>query len=347
MVTTPISTQAAESPKDNFWQYNLGIPENRFHYNAIAVNDKIYVFYYDSAIMYDPLRGNYSYIKTNPAQRTDYAIAAVGNKIYLMGGLIFPSTKTNINQEYNTQTDKWTPKTGFPQSSDYISANVVNGKIYVIGAGNTPVQVYNPSTDSWETKNPPPNTLQSPISSVIEDKIYVVSGDELYIYNTKTDSWSSGAKAPKAPTSPSIAATTGIHAPKRVYVLGGFELVSAFYAEAQSQVYVYDPAEDSWSTAASMLTPVGSFAVAVVNDKIYALGGWTNASPQITDEVQVYTPIGYSSTPLITSAPSSGSGGLSSLAVVIGVAIAAVVIAAVSITVIYFRHTPTKETKSS
>jgi hypothetical protein len=346
IVTIPICTQAVESSVDNFWQYNLGIPKSDFDYKAIAVNDKIYVFYVDRAIMYDPSRGNYSYIKSNPAQRTDYAIAAVGNRIYLMGGLIFPSTKTNINQEYDTQTDKWIPKTGFPQSIDYITANTVGGKIYVIGAGSTPVQVYNPSTDSWETKNPPSYNLQKFISCVIEDKIYIVSNDgDLYIYNTKTDSWSIGAKKPTALSTSGIAVTTGLYAPKQVYVLGGYEVIG-FGLEAKNYNYAYDPTADYWSTAAPLLTPVGEFAIAIVKDKIYVLGGWTTP-PIITGEVQVYTPFGYSSSPLITSAPPSGSGGLSSLAVVVGVAIAAVVIAAVSITVIYFRHTTAKETKPS
>jgi N-acetylneuraminic acid mutarotase len=345
IIDIPTFAQAADSSTDNFWQYNLGIPTSDIDYKAVAVNDKIYVFYYDRAIMYDPSRGNYSYIKSNPAQRADFAIAAVGNSIYLMGGLIFPSTKTNINQEYDTQTDNWTPKTGYAQPIDYITANAVDGKIYVIGLGSTPVQVYNPSTDSWETKSPSPNILQKFSSCVIEDKIYIVSNDgNLYIYNTKTDSWSSGAKKPDALSTSRIAATSGVNAPKRVYVMGGYEVIG-LGLKAKNYNYAYDPATDSWSTTAPLLTAVGEFAVAVVKDKIYVLGGWTNPTP--TSEVQVYTPIGYSSTPLITSAPSSGSGGLSSLAVVIGVAIAAVVIAAVSITVIYFRHTPTKEKKHS
>jgi hypothetical protein len=356
-------TQASESPTDNFWQYNLEIPINRFNYNAIAVNDKIYVFYYDRAIMYDPLTGKYNDIPSNPAQRIYFATAAVGNKIYLMGGEIFAQSKTSINQAYDTQTGTWEPKSALPQTSDYITANAIDGKIYVIGAESTPVQVYDPSTDSWEIKNPSPHSLERHISCNIDEKIYVLNDGNLYIYNTKTDSWSTGAIPPKkfelAPNSGStsnpgmagsgIAATTGTYAPKRIYVMGGYETVSFYYSEARDYNYFYDPFSDSWESAASMLTPVGSFAAAVVNDKIYVLGGWTNTNPQITGEVQVYTPFGYSSTPLVTRSSPSGSDGfnLSSLAVVVGVAIAAVIIAAVSIAVIYFRHAPTKAAKTS
>ena len=53
---------------------------------------------------------------------------------------------------------------------------------------------------------------------------------------------------------------------------------------------VYDPSSDSWSTAAPIPTPVGLYASAVVNNKIYVEGGG-KSGPVITDLNQIYDPI--------------------------------------------------------
>jgi hypothetical protein len=353
IVNIPTCTKAAESSTDNFWQYNLGIPTSDFDYKAVAVNDKIYIFYFDKAVMYDPVTGRYSDRATNPVERTDYAIAAVGNTVYVIGGRYFASTQTSLNQAYNTQINTWETKQSIPQPNDYITANAIGNKIYVIGAENSPVQVYDTSTNSWETKNPPPYNLQRFISCPIENKIYVINSGNMYIYDTEKDSWSSGAKALKnlansgigeGVTDPCIAGTIGNYAPKRVYVMGGSEGTTWDFHVIDYN-HVYDVASDSWSLGSKMLSPRIGFAVAVVKDQIYTLGG--NSVNGYDGEVMVYTPIGYSSMPLVTSAPTGGSGGLSALAVVVGVAIAGVVLAVTAIAVIHFRHTPVKTAKPS
>ncbi len=52
---------------------------------------------------------------------------------------------------------------------------------------------------------------------------------------------------------------------------------------------VYNPSKDSWSTAAPIPTPVGLYASAVVDNKIYVEGGGKNG-PAIIDLNQIYDP---------------------------------------------------------
>ncbi len=99
-----------------------------------------------------------------------------------------------------------------------------------------------------------------------------------------------GSKEPNPAWSAAAAgATTGAMAPKMIYVMGG---VPGF-APPFDQNYAYNPKEDGWIIAASLPAPKSSFAVAVVNDLVYVIGGTTVNYGVITASVEQYTPIGY------------------------------------------------------
>ena len=90
----------------------------------------------------------------------------------------------------------------------------------------------------------------------------------------------------------SAAATTGMFAPKRIYVIGGLQSGNGL-----SLNQVYDPQTDSWTDGALMPTARYGLSVAVVNDTLYALGGVLlppyafPKAPLTTNEV--YLPFGY------------------------------------------------------
>jgi len=85
-------------------------------------------------------------------------------------------------------------------------------------------------------------------------------------------------------------ATTGIMAPKRIYVISGD------YGRRLNQVY--DPERDTWTTGTSMQTSRSGLAVAVVNDKLYAIGGTDGYNDSAVNEE--YTPIGYGTIPTVS-----------------------------------------------
>jgi N-acetylneuraminic acid mutarotase len=173
-----------------------------------------------------------------------------------------------------------------PNGSDGY-ANVVNGKIYVISGANDPNinlnQVYDPATDSWTTKTPMPNPTggYNDGSAVLDNKIYVVGSSDsglthnlLQIYDPATDTWSVGSPPPvfMGGNIGAVAATTGAYAPKRIYVIGVTTYADQ-YGNATNVNQIYDPATNSWVIGASMPTSRQDFGAAVINDKIYAIGG--------------------------------------------------------------------------
>ena len=71
-----------------------------------------------------------------------------------------------------------------------LQANVVNGKIYLLGGNANAVlnQVYDTESDSWTTKTPIPNPTYLFGSAVVDDKTYAIVGFHSTIgFNSKTE----------------------------------------------------------------------------------------------------------------------------------------------------------------
>jgi hypothetical protein len=108
--------------------------------------------------------------------------AVVNGKIYAIGGN--NQSNGNIqcvdtNEEYDPATETWEPKVSMPTPRMGMQANVVDGKIYVIGGNSSANKVYNPATDSWTTKTAVPSApalmwAWSCASVVVDNKINVM-----------------------------------------------------------------------------------------------------------------------------------------------------------------------------
>jgi len=75
-----------------------------------------------------------------PIARTEVAAAAVGKKIYLLGGFSEPTVSnmkdlsiTTLVEEYDTVTDRWSSKAPLPQGLHHVGIGVIGDRIYVIG----------------------------------------------------------------------------------------------------------------------------------------------------------------------------------------------------------------------
>ena len=173
-------------------------------------------------------------------------------------------------------------------------AGIRRGFINAIGINVT--EIYDPETDIWTTGAPIPAfngtpgevSLEILTSAVLDDKIFVIHENTTYVYDTNTDSWNYGAPFPVHIANAGAGATTGEFAPKRIYVMGGYISPRNFL---NNQTYVYNPETDTWTTCTPMPTLRYHVAVAVVEDRLYAIGG-NNGHNYITVN-EMYTPTGY------------------------------------------------------
>ena len=378
--------QAAPEAAENTWQTLQSLPEP-ISGVAVTVGEKIYIFssrnYTTHLFVYDTRNQTLNETTSMPTYRPGFGVAVVDHKIYTIGGdhsYHLPGGAvrgylTNITEAYDTQTGTWETKQSTIDYSGALIANTINGKIYAIYPGgrysgstviNTGlnIDIYDQETDNWTRKSALPQEVSYPrCSCVIDDKIYVITDNtaettigegKLHIYDTTTDNWSTGATLPTFYKQSSMVATTGEHAPKQIYLVGG-----AIYARLDfgnfdcfNATFCYDPVSDSWSRAADMPTARQSAAVAVVDDKIYALGGKIQAywlDPSQTSAVEVYTPFGYVAEQPTQQPSASPSNNPESpqlilpeaTAVIAGAAIAGIAIAATAILVYRHKHLKT------
>jgi N-acetylneuraminic acid mutarotase len=310
-----IKQASSDEATGDSWAIMTPMPTARAGLEVAVVDGKIYAIggsnngFSKANEMYDPAANNWTVKAQMPTARSGFGIAVYGKKIYCIGGAAGPNSEpTGVVEVYDTVTDSWETKTSMPTSRHGIDANLVNGEIYVIGGSKgSPValnlnEVYDPESDTWTTKAAPVGVYNY-ASAVVDGTIYVIGGggsDLTQIYTPDNDTWSQGALIPNAEYDATqctaAAATAGVLAPKRIYVLGGGSLI-AFDLNR-----VYDPVADAWSNATSMPTARETLAVAVVDDLLYAIGGsgWNPYKPPVATNER-YTPIGYGSIPLDNS----------------------------------------------
>lgn len=300
----------------DYWVSKAGMTRGRSGLGVAVVDGKIYAIggVSDSGFcslneQYDSATG-YWIIKTPmPTPRSDFGIAVFQNKIYCMGGYSNQAGVAAVNEVYDPATDTWETKAPMPTPTLNIRANVVDGKIYVVG-GNTNGtinQVYDPTTDSWTTKASITTAVNSYASAAVGNKIYVFT-KLTQIYDAQNDSWSLGASAPSPVVLATAGATTGMFAPERIYVFGADAELPFWQLFTKGfTTQCYDPKTDSWTVCASMPTGRYDVGVAVVDDLLYVIGGFTtefssvgfNPNPIYTYSAvnQEYTPIGYGTVP--------------------------------------------------
>lgn len=298
-------------PVENSWTTKAPVP--LASWCIVAVNDKIYAiagvgdygnksYWNNSVFEYDPALDTWTEKKPMPTKRGEIAAAVYENKIYVIGG------STGLNQVYDPATDTWENKASMPTQREQFEANLVNGKIYVIGgcivdesqtyttlAGVN--EVYDPTTDTWTNKTSMPIAVNGYASAVVDNKIYFIGGsgsdtaDLNQIYDADTDAWSFGA-SPIIPVERGAAgATSGVFAPKRIYVFGGMTVRNS-NSIGTSDNQVYNPENDSWTVGEPMPTARFRSRLTVLNDQIYVMEGFKSFALYCLVNEQ-YTPIGY------------------------------------------------------
>src|SRR5207247_5035679 len=106
---------------------------------------------------YDPAANAWATKAPMPNPRYDLAAAAVGGKIYAIGGNHDNGVNLSVVEEYDPAANTWTTKAPMPTVRKALAAAEVGGKIYAIGGygsgGLSDVDEYDaPSANHSTTK---------------------------------------------------------------------------------------------------------------------------------------------------------------------------------------------------
>ncbi len=156
---------------------------------------------------------------------------------------------------------------------------------------------------------PIPTPVFSYASTVMDNKIYIIGGMTQYffggantfvnlvqIFDPSTDQWTQGTPMPRAMAGMAAAITTGVLAPQRMYVVGGYPVSFSSRAPGNYAVLdwnqIYDPQTRIWTNGTSLPTPCTGLSLVNLDDKLYALGGNDDDGNYFTTNEE-YTPADY------------------------------------------------------
>jgi N-acetylneuraminic acid mutarotase len=209
--------------------------------------------------------------------RQEVAVAAVNEKLYLIGGISGTKSLTSV-EEFDPATGAWRIIAPLPQPRHHAAAAAIDGSLFVIGGFATlafdpqnNVYRYDVASDRWTEVAPLPSPRGALAAAAIDGKIYAVGGvpdgTALTVYNPATNAWTSLAPMPTPREHLAAVAVDGM-----LFVAGGrFQgNVAAFER--------FDPASGSWTILPPLPTARSGIAGTALDGRVYIFGGEGNVA---------------------------------------------------------------------
>ena len=211
-----------------------------------------------------------------PTGLGEAAAVAWAGKIYVVGGF---DTRREV-QVLDVASETWERAGMLPEGTDNAGAAAVDGKLYVVGGEGGGVLVLEVSSGQWSYGPPLPRPRFSSVVELLGGELHLVGGwsydrrnnvsvDTHDALELASGTYRARAAAPTA-RNHALAGVIG----GKLYVTGG--RAPGHEGEDASNVVateVYDPATDAWATLAPLPTPRSGGASAVLDGKLYVLGG--------------------------------------------------------------------------
>nr|7ON6_A Chain A, SAKe6AE [synthetic construct] len=272
-----------------------GSPDGHTHLNSVEA--------------YDPETDTWSLVAPMKTRRSGVGVAVLDGRIYAVGGYDgSPDGHTHLNsvEAYDPETDTWSLVAPMKTRRSGVGVAVLDGRIYAVGGydgspdGHThlnSVEAYDPETDTWSLVAPMKTRRSGVGVAVLDGRIYAVGGydgspdghthlNSVEAYDPETDTWSLVAPMKTRRSGVGVAVLDG-----RIYAVGGYDGSPDGHTHLNS-VEAYDPETDTWSLVAPMKTRRSGVGVAVLDGRIYAVGGYDGSPDGHThlNSVEAYDP---------------------------------------------------------
>jgi kelch-like protein 12 len=242
---------------------------------------------HDSVERRDPVSEEWTFVEPMSMPRGNPGAAAVGERIYVVGGERGPHNTTGTGESFDPSTEEWS-RIRNRQRGPILGpgATEFDGLVYLVGGeeqgGITDfISIYDPATDKWShnaRRMPTARTLLRAVT--LDGQIYAVGGlvgngqpsfsNALERYDPIADTWTSLRPMSVARGNPGVVAANG-----RIIVVGGAGGIFGSSVVGLDSVEEYDPAADSWTPSPPPL-PVGRGSLSAERGQgnvILAIGG--------------------------------------------------------------------------
>ena len=296
------------------WSYVAPMDVSRAHLKLAALGGKLYaVGGFDganwppitrkTAEVYDPVDNSWNSIASMDVSRAMCGVAALGGKLYAVGGWNNDGGGSNYLQTaevYDPSENSWNPIASMDVSRGSLGVAALGGKLYAVGGYNTDaggasatslqtVEVYDPIDNSWNYVAQMNSPRRLPGIAALGGKLYVVGGahpgagltyTSVEVYDPLDNSWNYVAPMNTARQGLGAAALGG-----RLYAVGGVS-----YASYLQTAEVYDPVNNIWNPIASMNVARLYLDVAALGGRLYAVGGLDGPLGNYLSSAEVYDP---------------------------------------------------------
>ena len=291
--------------QSNTWSSGAPLPTPRYGTAFGVIEGKVYVVsgstqgyaLVDNNEIYNPTKNKWTTGAPIPTVRWFPASAVVANILYVIGGSQY-GTLLNVVEAYDPVTNAWSTKAPLPIAENSMYAVSYNGIIYVVGgccdASNNrlaTVFAYNPAKDSWMERRSLHVGKSNPALGVLGTTIIAAGGyltdgevttdDE--IYSPYWNAWKTIAPLPTARTAPCF----GVISASFYVASGGI----GDYIDPVDVLEAYSAKLKTWVTGLGPIPQaVVAPASAVVNKKLYCIGGVNAVDGVPYPNVQIYQP---------------------------------------------------------
>jgi N-acetylneuraminic acid mutarotase len=211
-----------------------------------------------------------------PSARTEVAAAAVGGRIWVLGGYGPDGATLATAEVYDTAAGTWARGPDLPVAVNHAMAATLDGVLYVAGGndGTRPSsQLARLDGDRWHPLAPLPRGRSAGGLVALDGRLYLVGGviegglaADTQVYDPTADRWSSAPGLPTPREHLGAAASGG-----KLYVVGG-RVGGVGHNLAAAEVF--DPGSGRWSRVADLPTPRGGLAAtATAAGLVVAVGG--------------------------------------------------------------------------
>ena len=162
----------------------------------------------------------------------------------------------------------------------------LDGKIYITAKGDAPMFIYNPQSGEWQCAPPPdlPPSRFAPVLEVLSGKIHAIGqGKSVRVFDPQTGAWHDGPNLLSGVENPAVAVLG-----EKMYLMGGHDGIF-LQQDAVKMVQVFDPKAGSWQAGPDLGTARTHVRAAVLDGKIYVVGGMGNMVGGLSS-VEVFDP---------------------------------------------------------
>ncbi|MCB9553584.1 MAG: chitobiase/beta-hexosaminidase C-terminal domain-containing protein [Myxococcales bacterium] len=241
-----------------------------------------------STVRYSRNQDHLRHLAPLPEGRFRHAVAALDDRLYVVGGRSFQATTRGY--AYDPETGRASLIAPLPSVQDGAAAVAAAGRIWVIGGESAfgvavaTLHAYDPASDTWAVMAPMPTARHGAVAAVIGGEIVVAGGEAdgvavaaVEIYDPATDTWRAGRSLPAA-----RAGAAGIAWQGRLYLAGGRDPAGVI----DPSLWALDP-EAGWIELADDGFDVAEATAARVAGRLIVFGG-RQADGSFSDRRIVY-----------------------------------------------------------